>query len=369
MAALSVVSCKDKDEEVLPSLEGRLQITGNETFIGSDKESRTLSLKPTGAKHPKGKKLGYYWKVSPVMSSYDTTRYENGLNKKGQTSDGTFTYELPDSLGTYTIYCYAYASGHTGLSAAAYTTIVKGGVQTSDDDTSVSITNTDIAINGTQINGTEYYYVTNGNLDWTANNMAEKGKGTAFLGLDIMSDVFGRYYSYQEAKEICEGLASDNGNEWRLPTDADWIDLVNSITADAQDFTANVHQDISWDNKKNGTPSLGARLLADAYFNGDKLWEFWPEMGVPQNTSGMAILPTGYANLGVTPEVSSRSSYPGALFSAIYEFAAFWTADEVSDDTNQAYYRYIYTKKPDLMIGKGDKVSFGASVRCVRNSN
>ena len=85
--------------------------------------------------------------------------------------------------------------------------------------------------------------------------------------------------------------------------------------------------------------------------------------------SGMAVLPVGYANLGITPEIKSKSSYPAALFEGIYEFAAFWTADEVENDANMAYYRYMYAKNPHLMIGKGYKETFGASVRCVRESN
>jgi uncharacterized protein (TIGR02145 family) len=64
----------------------------------------------------------------------------------------------------------------------------------------------------------------------------------------------------------------------------------------------------------------------------------------------------------------SKSAYDAALFEGVYEFAAFWTADEAEDNTDMAYYRYLYAKAPHLMIGKGYKSSFGASVRCVRES-
>lgn len=380
-AILSIISCnKDEDTTVSPSLEGSLKIEGAKTFIGADKTSRTITLKPSGGVHPEGKTLGYYWKVSPVMTSYDTTRYENGLNKKGEESDGTFTYEIKDSLGTYTIYCYAYASGYTGLSAYAYTTVVRGGVQPEGSDIEVSITNTGVADSCTPIEGTDYYYTTIGNYDWTANNMADKTlndtpMGVSFINYDVMSDVYGRYYSYNEAKQLCANLPSD-GNPWRLPTDKDWVNLVKDITTDAKgDFTADEHQDIYWDNKTNGTPSLGARLIADGYFNDEKLWDFWPEMGEPENTSRMSVIPVGYANLGVYTDVPLKSNYPTALFEGTYEFATFWTSDEVEDNDGvegnspQAYYRYIFTKTPHLMIGKGYKNTYGASVRCVRNSN
>lgn len=369
-AALAILSCKKDEEEELPSLSGTLKINGIETFISADAESRTITLKPSGAEHPEGKTLGYYWKVSPTMTAYDTTRYENGLNKKGQPSDGSFTYTIKDSLGTYSIYCYAYADGYNGLSAAGYVTVVRGGVQVSPDALATSITNTEVVEKGTELTGTDYYYVTDGTRDWIANNIADETKGTGFLGYDAMSGVFGRYYSYDEAKAVCEALPSDGGNSWRLPTDEDWVNLVKSITTDATgEFQAEAHRDIYWDNETNGKPSLAARLIADGYFNGEKHWDYWPEIGVPANTSGLAILPVGYSNLGVTPQLKSKSAYPAALFEGTYEFAAFWTADEVEGNADMAYYRYMYMKAPHLMIGKGYKGTFGASVRCVRESN
>ena len=42
-----------------------------------------------------------------------------------------------------------------------------------------------------------------------------------------------------------------------------------------------------------------------------------------------------------------------------------WTSDQNGDDS--AYYRYIYVKQNDIMIGYGDKESFQASVRCVKD--
>ena len=367
-AALSVISCKDDEETTLPSLDGTLKFTGCETFISADFESRTLTLKPSGAEHPDGKKLGYYWKVSPTMTTYDTTRFENGLDKNGQPSDGTFKYTLKDSLGTYTIYCYAYAKDYAASSASAYVTIVRGGVQASPDEPKVSITNNGIAEKCTHLEGTGYYYTTIGNYDWIANNISENTGGAAFFGYEAMSDVFGRYYSYDEAKTVCANLPANDGKAWRLPTDQDWVNLVKDITKDdvKGEFKAEVHSDIYWDIKTNGKPSLTSRLIANAYFNGVTMWDYWPAVGALENTSGMSIIPTGYTNLGETPEL--KSNYPGAIFYETYEYAAFWTADEVEGEPEMAYYRYLYEKDPYLMIGKGWKKTFGASVRCVRES-
>ena len=99
------------------------------------------------------------------------------------------------------------------------------------------------------------------------------------------------------------------------------------------------------------------------------MWEYWPSVGSIENTSGLAIIPIGYANLGITPEIKSKSAYPNALFEGEFKLAAFWTADEVEGNSEMAYYRYINTMDPFFMIGKGYKKTFGASVRCVRDSN
>ena len=39
-----------------------------------------------------------------------------------------------------------------------------------------------------------------------------------------------------------------------------------------------------------------------------------------------------------------------------------------AEETDKAYYRYLQDNQPFLEIGKGDKVSFGANVRCVRDA-
>jgi uncharacterized protein (TIGR02145 family) len=139
-----------------------------------------------------------------------------------------------------------------------------------------------------------------------------------------MSDVFGRYYSFEEAQTICpEG--------WRLPTDAEW-----AAAAEA------------YDNQM-------AALMGNAYFNGNLMWEYWPAVGDITNESGLSLIPAGYAM------ISSNT-----LFKGLNEYAAFWTADAVADEEGMAYYRYIICNQPEFMTGKGDINTFGASVRCVR---
>lgn len=325
---LALTSCKkDEDTSVTPSLNGALRIEGLKEFI---KPEQTLTMKPVGASHPDGKELGYAWKVSPDMEKYDTTRYTNGLNKDGKESDGTFIHKFSDELKTYTVYCMAFASGYSALSTVGYTTVVEGGKDGSIkgiDFPTESITSTD---------GT-YYYKTIGTQTWMVNNVCETAKGAPFRNAEAMSDVFGRYYTYDEAVKVCEAL--EGGNKWELPSKEDWEILEGYIKSDIID---------------DNTKSVAAALMADATFNGTEMWEFWPEVGDITNASGFSAIPAGYANIAAKD------------FTGAYEYSVFWTATENPSDSNQAYCRYIFCDQPDTFCGSADKKSFGASVRCIK---
>ena len=45
-------------------------------------------------------------------------------------------------------------------------------------------------------------------------------------------------------------------------------------------------------------------------------------------------------------------------------YAAFWVSDP---DSDFGHYRYIFVKQNDVQFGSGDKESFRASVRCVKD--
>ena len=334
-------SCEDDEETTaLPSLEGYLRFS----IPAYVKPGATVTMTPAGVTHPDDEILGYYWKVSPSMAKYDTTRFENGLDKNGNPSDGTFTHTFSDTLQTYTVYGYAYADGYTSSSASGYCTVVDGTL-------GKSITNLGFGLNDKifKVDGKEYYYMTAGGNDWMKSNIDFPTAGVPYNNCSAMSDVFGRYYSYEEALTICpEG--------WTLPTNADWIALGEAAGAV-------VNNDI--------LEGVASRLMVNAYFNGERMWEYWPEVGDPVNTVGISIIPTGFVMLGEknpTPAENAfiEYNYPNAIFKGKNEYAAFWTADTVTDEDNMAYYRYIICNQPDVFIGKADKKSFGASVRCIR---
>ena len=335
-AAMTIAGCNDDDEVTAsPYLDGTLSFYVPE-FIHQE---AVITMTPKGISHPDGKGIGYSWKVTPGMESSDTTRLENGLSPDGLQSDGSFTYHFSDSLGTYTVSCYGFADGYTSSYASAYTTVVKGGLNGTIKGT--GILTTDKKIN---TDNTTYYYVEHDGVEWFRNNLANPSYGVSYTNAPAMLNVFGNFYTYEEAMQACpEG--------WRLPTDAEWVALVNSINPDAKAVV--------------GKPAKGiaADLVSNISFNDTEMWEYWPTVGEFTNKSKLAAIPAGYANLG---EKAEDGSYHTAAFFGINEYAAFWTADKVEGE-DMAYYRYIICDQPDLQIGKGDTESFGANVRCVRN--
>ena len=337
--ALAAVSCKDKeDDTTLLYLNGTLNFDIPEFIFPED----TYKMIPSGLTHPDEEEIGYYWKVTPTMTAYDTTRFLNGLDSSGKPSDGSFTHKFSDTLQIYTVYCYAYAEDYSTSSASKTTMTVKPGPEGSVSNTGID-PETDPYIIVDEEH--KFYYTTIGNLDWFTWNLCYTESGAPYVNCDAMDGVLGRYYSYEEAMTACP-------DGWRLPTDKEWLEMLQTVDSSLTGL-----------EPFNTIPGVASKLMADVYFNGEKIWEYWPSVGELTNDTGLAVVPSGYANLG---SKDANGEYSRAKFTGYSQYAAFWTADTVSDEEGMAFYRYLYCDQPDLMIGKGDKKFFGASVRCVR---
>jgi uncharacterized protein (TIGR02145 family) len=333
---LAAVSCKDEDEDTkVAYLNGSLTFELKEFILPGE----IVKMTPKGISHPDNKGIGYYWKVTPTMTKYDTVRLENGLDKLGNESDGSFTHKFSDTLQTYTVYCYGFAADYTSSSASNFTTVVSPGPEKSITGSGISVDNDKFIT----ANGQKYYYTTIGKLDWFKQNLAYTETGIPFRNADAMDGVFGKYYSYKDAVNACP-------DGWRLPSDAEWASLAKTYLNDETDYA-----------EKN-IPDIASKVVTDAYFNGVKMWEYWPSVGKPTNESGLSLIPTGYATLG---EADKNGKYPTATFTGVYQYAICWTADKADED--MAYYRYIYYDQPAMMIGKADTETFAAAVRCVRD--
>lgn len=344
-AILAAVSCKDKEETTIsPSMNGSMKISAP-AFV---EQKAVVNFKQRGVLHPEGGVIGYCWKVSPVMAKNDTTRFENGLDKNGKESEGNLTYQFPDSLGTYTVSCIAFASGYSSTSQTVYVEVVKGGQDG-------SITGIDFSGDRTvTIDGRTYSIARIGGTEWLRRNIARDGSGLPYKNCKAMSDVLGRYYSWEEASKICpEG--------WRLPSEEDWMELAKAAGATEKP------------EKFMSARGVAAALMGNAAFNGTRMWEYWPAVGEITDAVKTSMVPAGFVTLGSRSTEQNDDqymefTYPKADFKGIREYAVFWTGDKVEGDGSKAYYRYLIADQPDLMIGTGDTNTFGASVRCVRNA-
>ena len=273
-------------------------------------------------------------KGRPIVTGYfDDQILVRRYNAKGKLdltfgNDGTVIIILDPTLWAY---CYAYDidGDYANVSAVSYTTAVASGYNGSIQKYDFK----NYAADSIQVNNRQYYIKEIGEQTWTLNNMAE-GDGLAFRNAEIMSDIFGRYYSYEQAKYACNAL----GEGWVLPTLEDWNTLEEYLTSQ------------TGDGKEYGKSQMAA-IMADSEFNGTAMCEYWPVIGDFTNASGFTAIPVGYAN------VLSQT------FDGVYEYSTFWTATETNE--SEAYYKYTICDQAEIQTGIGAKSSFGASVRCI----
>ena len=327
------VSCKDDDDaDSKPSLSG---MTFKLDRFGRANVKQTV--RPYGVVHPEGGTLNYYISVSSgiVVEKPDTVKVQGGISKPGEVS---FTFTLPDSLADYTITCVASDIDGAYYSSSTSNTVsvvrpYTGGSITGDGIDPLDDHFIDRRIPGSQ-NENKYYFTTVNSLEWFRNNLAFTGSGVPYANSEVMSYSLGRYYTYDEAVSACpEG--------WRLPSDAEWVALCTSLTGKSGKAGETIE-------------GVAGALMADVYFNGIKMWEYWPAVQITDK-GGIAILPAGYAN-----KSDAFYSFVGAEY-----YAAFWTST-LSEDGTRALYRYINVNSPDFYAAYADKHSFAASVRCVR---
>lgn len=323
LAGMAMVSChKDKKEEkpLAKYLSGALTFS-IPSFV---QPGETYTLHPSKITAGEDGPVGYFWKVTMVSSKADTVRHQSDP----ETVAADYLLVVPDTMGTTSITCTAFAKGYYNSTKTVTVVVVNPEKSISGAKESAAAGKfTDSRDNR------EYAYATIGNLDWMTENLKYEG-GRDFESSSALRSVFGGYYTWDEAVNACpEG--------WRLPDGNDWLDLAKSQNPEAAEAADDEFKGIS------------GKLMVDAKFNGDRLWEFWPDVKIT-GASGFRALPFGY---GVVK--GDSVSYDGYK-----EYAIWWTADEYNAD--QAYYRYLYADKGDMFLGFGHKDGFVATVRCVR---
>ena len=314
---VSLVSCKkDEETESLPYLTGVPEFD----LPNYGKPGDSFSFTAKGVTDDDGNPVNYYWYASPVITARDTSL--------------SFSFSIPDSLCTITVTCGAFADGYYGRTTTKDIIVVRPGKEGGSISGLLFDIEKDFTFTDSR-DGHEYWCTTIGEKDWFMENLAFEGCGSPLDNCAATSGLFGMFYTWDEAVASCpEG--------WRVSTLQDWADAAK--TATGTDYDPGKHM-----------YSIAGDFMGDISLNGEKLWEYWPDVKIT-NKTGLYMIPLGYAVINENGRAS---------FDSLNGYSVFWTADEKDED--QAYYRYIYEEKPDVLLGTAGKKSFAASVRCVRD--
>lgn len=300
LAGIAITSCKKTEESTgLPSLTG-LSVTNNATTYVRVGAKLTFTANVSGitpSDNSTPGTIGLYWQVN--------TADRDTLTRDISVSVPQFHYTV-DTLGSYTVYCYAYASNYYNASASTAFKAI-------DPETAL----TGLAGERTEtLDGKRFRTVEVDGKTWLAENYY--GGGHQYRSCEVLDSVLGNYYTWEEAQSVCPG-------GWHLPT--------------GEEFDA--------------LGSSAGSLMADAVFLSDAMWEYWPGM-VITNEKGFNAIPAGYLDLGNTTQEQG-----------FCEYALWWTADPVDDQL--AAFRFIYEDKPLVQKGQGSKTSLALNVRCVKD--
>ena len=327
-ALILAVSCKKEEDTALPSLTGSLNIQGVPSYVSPQDE---VTFKINRITHPEGGNIGYAYSITEgYMTTKDTL----------DAGEMTFTYKFcdrknfeKDTLRTVTVSAYAFADGYYTTYSSSYpVTIVKGGVGKDASIQGIEAGTTEI------IDGITYYTCTVNGRTWLSRNLVRENVGIPYLNCDAMLDVFGSYMTYEQAQTACpEG--------YQLPNDRQFLELVLD--------------EVYEDTLLKDIPGVAGQLMANALFNNEEMWPYWPEINIDNKTCFSAI-PAGYANI-----YERDGKYVGD-FDGAGSYAAFWTNDTDPDNNDKAFCRIIVANSNELKITSQDRKSFGASVRCVK---
>lgn len=331
LASLTIicVGCKEKEEEIT-----YLKFIGQPTFSMPSflEVGKQVSLSPEAVSRAEDDKstdgLGCRWSISDDSFQPDTVRRESDPASKPY----DFTFTVPDSLETITLTCTVFADGYTSATASASAIVVRTAGPLP------SLQGVDFPSGTKSFTDSRdlrsYNYISVDGTDWMAENLAWKGAGYSYFRSELMDKVFGRYYTWGEAKTACP-------SGWTLPTNADFLALNNAF---AKDGSAEAFKTF---------PTGAGQHMANAYFNYQRLWDYWPDV-TPVNKSGFSVLPLGYVTL-----VDGNADYLD-----MFTYGMFWTDDEL--DTDKAYFRSFFMKYDYIICETGYKEHMAMNVRCVR---
>ena len=326
-------SCSDDDDTEEDSLEfvGTFEFD-LPTFLYQDTDYVITPTEVSRSEDDDSGNTGYGIGVTlSSTSTTDTLRQDYGTTKV------SYTVHTPkkDTLGAFVVTMYAFSSGYTTLYAEKDCYLVDPALNTG------SVTNFDIEDDDEYIvdGGRKYYLTRDKDCPvFMRQNYAGTDKGISYADCEAVTDIFGKYYTWEEAREVCP-------QGWHIPTKDEFHAFC-------------VHYGMPATTEVDGTyPGMAGKLMADIYFNEEKMWEYWPDVRITDET-GFSAMPTGYGDiLQDTDELE---------FYGMNSYFAFWVSDPDEDSSNGVY-RYINLKYDNVYRGVANADNFCASVRCVRD--
>lgn len=305
LTVISAIGCKKKDDETTkPSLSGLEIISDHENYMGegtavhlkADISSLTLSDKNVDMPE----KIGIYYVFNTQRDTVTTD---------AKVSNPTFTLKVGEA-GNYVVYCYAFAGDdYYNASATISFTVV-------DPETALGGLP---SLPSVEIDGKAFSTVQLGGKTWMANNLYGTPSGTNYQDSEILTSIFGKYYSWTEAQEACP-------DGWHLPSAEEFDQCLGIIAGD---------------------------LMVDATFVDVTLWSYWPQVKITNSTQFCA-LPVGYRDF----------TYEEVPESGFRKYACFWTSDQLED---RGVFRSIFDENSEVQKSVGDKNTLALSVRCVKD--
>ena len=250
---LSLSACKkDETTDTTPSLNG-LSINEAAPYVAPGEElvfrAKTSAISVSTGTMPST--IGIYWQVNSAKKDTLSTDIKD--------HNPEFKYRV-DTLGSYSIACYAYADGFYNSSAI----------------TSFKAIDPLTALTGV---GSEEIVTIDGKM-WAASNLSDDESGVSYKNSSVVDTVFGRFYTWSEATEACP-------DGWHLPTAAEW---------DALGDVAGV-------------------LMAPAKFLEDEMWD--PALGQEiTNETGFNAIPVGYLDTTASVDKFRRYGEMAAFWTA-----------------------------------------------------
>lgn len=316
--------CKKDDEDSTPALSGKLRITSIPSYVLKG-EVYHITASGLYKGSDRADSLVGYRLYNPLKSAYDT------LRKEGEKGPAEYDFVVSsDSLDSFSIGVYAYASGYSGSYASGTFTIVNPSLDTLKGSLRRHPFHYEVNTFFFDSRSSDPYYASSdASGAWMLQNLAWDGSGYSYEEAEAMNYIAGRFYNWEEAATACPA-------GWRLPSDSDFVSLAGTGTA--------------------GETISGAAgaLKGNVYFNSSAMWPYISSSIGMDNGTFFTAMPWGYLTV----------SGPQLSFKGYGEMAVFWTSD--SPDAETALVRYMRADSNDIFVQAMDKKSFYASVRCVK---